>query len=139
MTTLQTKSLWINNSLTCLTTSSGAKTSTPEFFYKSQTQIDWHIRDANGNSVDLSAGTFEFKVASDYNGTTLLSIGDGYFDKTGIATGDISCIVDLSAAQVGTLLDKIQKHSAQCSLWCTIAGSNYLLASFEADLYNTIY
>ena len=138
-TSSQAKSLWVNNSLTILTTSNGSKATVPEFYYNSYTLLQFHIRDNSGNIVDLSGATFEFIIAEDYNGAILLTVADGDFDHTNIATGDINCIADFNQSPIQSYLDDEHYKTAQCSLWATISGVDYLLVAFKCDIYNTVY
>lgn len=138
MTTYQNKSFYCNSSLTQLTTSNGSKFSTPDFIYKGSTLLKWIVRDANQNAVDLSGGTFEFKVNDTYNGTNLLTVSNSDFILDDPTNGIISCKAYFNAGAIVTYLDDVEEDKAQCSLWFTLAGINYLLVAFECNLINRI-
>jgi len=137
--TYQNKQFYVNNSKTLLTTSNGAKVANPVFYVNSDAMLNWQIIDADGNTVDLSTGAFEFIIKTNYNGATLLDVPDGSFDSSGAAIGAIKCEANFDQAAIRTFLSNSASETAQCGLWCTIGGIDYLLVAFECNLFNTIY
>ena len=137
--TYQNKALYINTAITQLTTSNGSKADTPEFFYKSATNITWTINDGNGDPIDVSGGVYEFKINETYNGTNLITVADGDFTDLDETNGVVSCVADFNQPAIQSYLNNVQALSAECSLWCTLGGVNYLLVAFECSIYNTIY
>jgi hypothetical protein len=139
-TSYQNKTFYVNSSLTQLTTSNGSKFSTPNFYYKSSCLLKFVVSDANQDPVNLSAGTFEFKINDTYNGTNLLTVANSNFTTgTFAASGIVSCKANFNQAAIVNYIDEIQEDTAQCSLWCTIAGISYLLVAFECNIKNLIH
>ena len=144
MTTRQIKTFFVNTSTSNLTTSTGSKADTPSFFYKSQTLIRWHINDSSKTGIDLTGASFEFVIAEDYNATPLVTVSNASFvladwTASDITTGKICCRVDFNVAGILTYIDDDAEENAYCSLWATIAGTNYLLTAFICKLKNLIH
>ena len=139
MTDYHQKYLYVNTSTTSLTTSTGYKTDNPTFFYKDTMNLNWQINDASGVGINLTGGTFTFVLAGQYNGVPLLSVADGNFTKTGIATGSISCICNLNQGAIGTLVDLIATENAYMALWCTLSGVDYCLVASSVTIQNIVF
>ena len=139
MTTYQNKTLYCNSSLTLLTTPTGSKADKTDFFYKSSTMINWFVVDNSLNPVDLTDCVFEFKMKDAFNGNTLINVPNSNFVANDIQHGYVSCLADFNQAAIGTYLDLVGSKTAQCSLWATVSGVDYLLVAFECNLWNLIF
>jgi hypothetical protein len=137
MSSYHNKSIFINSSITSLVNYNGSKVSKPEFYYNDQTNITFTITDSKKNSVDLTGGTFEFKIAESYTSTPMINITS--FTTTNIATGIVSCIADFNQPSILAYLDGVGQDNAYGSLWVTISGTRYCLASFICRLNNIIF
>ena len=137
--TYHTKNLYVDTTNTKLVTSTGTKIDDPVFFYKDNLMLNWIIRDNNQSAIDLTGGTFEFKIAGEYNDEILVIIADGDFVKTGIAVGEISCPVDMDQGAVLTFVDLLLSNDAHASLWMTLGGVDYLLVAFNPTIRNIIF
>ena len=144
MTTRHIKSFYVNSSNTSLTTSNGTKFDTPVFFYKDNILIQWNVVDSKRAVVDLTSSVFTFKINETYNGTNLLTVANSDFvagDWSGwdISNGKICCRVDMNQAAIGTYINLSASETAQASLWVTLGGYNYCLATFEITIKNLIF
>lgn len=139
MSTYHNKTLYVNSANTSLITSSGAKADQPVFHYKDQIQITWYIQDSTKAAVDLSGGSFEFKIASGYNTTPMVTVTNASFTAIDLTNGTMSCIVDMDNAAVLAFIDEIQQDTSYAALWVTISGVDYCLASFTVMVKNLIF
>jgi hypothetical protein len=142
MTTLHAKALWVNTSNTALTTSSGYTTDNPNFFYRDQVILHWNINDANGDGIDLTGGTFRFKMAGQYDSELLIDVTTFNLSdwvSSDITQGKICCRLDFNTNTIKTFLDGEKEQSALCSLWMTKSGVDYCLVSFSCKIRNIIF
>jgi len=143
MSTRHNKVHFLNTSITTLTTSNGSKADTPIYFYKDNMLLRFFVNDNNGTGIDLTAATFEFKIAESYNTTPFLTVSNSDFIladwvDSNITLGKICCRVDMNQAAISTYLNATQQKNAQAALWMTLGGINYCLVSFPFILKNII-
>ena len=139
MTTYHTKNFYVNSSNSNLTTSGGFKFDTPTFFYKDTVKMVWNIQDENQDPVDLSGASFELKIAGTYSTTPLLTVDNGSFTAINITQGKMYCIADFNQADILTFLNLVKSKTAYASLWCSVGGSDYILANFTFNMRNIIF
>lgn len=135
----QNKTFVVNTSTNTLVSSNGSKVSTPDWPYKSQVKALWYIQDASGTGIDLTGATFELKIAGTYNSNVLVTVSNASFTPVSIATGVISCIVDMDKIAVRNWVDLEQSKPVYTALWMTLGGVDYCLASFSATVSNLVF
>ena len=133
------KYFYINTGNNSLTSSTGFKVDNPTFFYKDTMNLNWQINDVTGTGLNLTGGTFTFVLAGAFNGIPLLTVSDGTFIKTGIATGSISCVCDMNQGAIGTFVDLVASKSAYMALWCDLSGVTYCLINSQVTINNIIF
>ena len=140
-----TKDFFVNASITKIVSSTGTSVLTvPSFNYKDQLLLRFTITDSTGAAVNLSGGSFEFKIVSSYSTqNTLVTSANSKFvsgdwGSWSTSGGKICCRVDMNQAAVLTYIDNVKSKVGYCGLWATIGGVNYLLAQFNCNVANII-